>query len=210
MILIDDREPQTIRHILMKEGIAIKPIRLTVGDYILGEVGIERKSVSDLYRSIIDRRLFDQAKRLKEAYEKPVFLIEGDLDNLLYTITNPHAILGALTSIAIDYSIPLLYSRNEEDTARIIIYIWRKVYRSHKPAQPRYKPKLMTDKERIEFIVQSLPNIGPRLAKNILIHYRTLKALFTTTPSELKSVEGVGEKRAEEIYRLINLDYTKL
>jgi len=211
MIIIDDREPDRIRSILYKEGIRIKTMRLTVGDYIIGDLGIERKSTSDFYRSIIDKRIFDQASRLKDAYPKQAIILEGDLEDLLYTSTNPSAILGTLTSLAIDYSIPLIYSRDEADTARILIYIWRKHTRKKgKESLPRYKPRIMNDKERLEFIVQSLPNIGPKLAKNILTHYRTLRALFTSSLSELKSIEGLGDKRAQEIYRLITLDYTRL
>jgi len=211
MIIIDDREPDRIKSILYKEGIRIKTMRLTVGDYIIGDLGIERKSTSDFYRSIIDKRIFDQASRLKEAYPKQAIILEGNLEDLLYTSTNPSSILGTLTSLAIDYSIPLIYSRDEEDTARILIYIWRKhTWKKGKEGLPRYKPRIMNDKERLEFIVQGLPKIGPKLAKNILTHYRTLRALFTSSLSELKSIEGLGDKRAQEIYRLITLDYTRL
>ncbi len=211
MIIIDDREPEKIKNILYKEGVRIKTMRLTIGDYIIGDLGIERKSTYDFYRSIIDKRIFDQTSRLKEAYPRQAIIIEGDIEDLLYTSTNPSAILGTLTSLAVDYSIPLIYSRDEEDTAKILIYIWRKYMKKKgRESLPRYKPRIMNDRERLEFIVQSLPNIGPKLARNILTHYRTLRALFTSSLSELKSIEGVGEKRAQEIYRLITLDYTKL
>ena len=211
MIIIDDREPESIRNRLYHEGIRIKLMRLSVGDYIIGDIAIERKTVSDLYRSIIDKRLFDQVTRLREAYNKPILILEGDLENLLYTSSNPSAILGALTSLAIDYSIPTIYSRDEEDTVKILIYTWRKLMKRRiSIGPPRYKPRLQSDKERIEFIIQSFPNIGPRLARNILRHYKTLKAFSTTTLSELRNVEGLGEKRAYEIYRLLNLDYTSL
>lgn len=211
MIIMDYREPDKIRSILYKEGIRIKVMRLSVADYIIGGIGIERKTVSDLYRSIIDKRLFDQAVRLNEAYEKNTIIIEGDLENLLYTASNPSAILGALTSLAVDYSIPIIYSRDEEDTGKILIYIWRKLRgKGVRIEHPRYKPKIMGDRERMEFIIQSFPNIGPRLARNILTHYRTIRAFSTTTLSELKNVEGLGDKRANEIYRLLNLDYNSL
>lgn len=211
MIIIDDREPESIRSRLYHEGIRIKLMRLSVGDYIIGNIAIERKTAADLYRSIIDKRLFNQVSRLKEAYEKPAMILEGDLENLLYTSSNPSAILGALTSLAIDYTIPILYSRDDEDTAKILIYIWRRLRKKRiGGGPPRYKPRILSDKERIEFIVQSFPNIGPRLANNILLHYKTLRAFSNTTLSELKSVEGLGEKRANEIHRLLNLDYTTL
>lgn len=211
MIVVDDREPENIRATLYKEGVRVKVARLTIGDYIIGDMGIERKTTGDLYRSIIDRRLFDQLNRLKEAYSQPAVIIEGDLSELLYTVSNPQSILGALVSMAIDYSIPIIYSRDEGDTARILIYIWRKLVGKRRvEASLRYKPKVLSDKERLEFILQGFPNIGPRLAKNILNHYKTIRALATTTLSELKTIEGLGEKRAQEIYRLLNLDYTNL
>ena len=81
-IVVDEREKKSgIPDLLKGLGINLEMKVLPVGDYIVGpETIIERKTISDLVSSIFDGRLFDQCDRLKEHYQFPILLIEGDID----------------------------------------------------------------------------------------------------------------------------------
>ena len=82
---------------------------LPVGDYIVApETVVERKTISDLISSIFDGRLFDQCSRLKEHYQFPILIIEGDIDEIEELTENPLVFYGAISSIAIDFKIPVI------------------------------------------------------------------------------------------------------
>ncbi len=71
--------------------------RLPVGDYLPGGgVVVERKTAADLVLSIRDRRLFDQAARLRAGAAHPLLVLEGD-PLAVRTGMHERAILGALT-----------------------------------------------------------------------------------------------------------------
>jgi len=106
-IIIDHREyrSKVVRN-LMELGISIESQQLNVGDYILStRIGVERKKVDDFLNSLINGKLFTQISKLRDAYSRPMLIIEGEG---LFTKRNikHNAIFGSLVSIMIDYGIP--------------------------------------------------------------------------------------------------------
>ena len=210
MIYADKREPIQIVERLKAAGVQVRIRTLYICDYVLGELCIERKSVNDFYRSIIDGRLFNQLKRIKEVYDRYILIIEGNLSEYLANISNPEAYLGALVTVYLIYNAGILYSRNWIDTVKILKFLWNKMRGSESRIKIRYKPKQMTIKERLIFILEGFPGVGEKLAVNILNHYRTLRNFANTTLAELSSIEGIGEKKAREIYDLLNTNFRRL
>ena len=94
-IVVDEREKKSgIPDILKGIGINLEIKTLPVGDYIVApETVVERKTISDLVSSVFDGRLFDQCSRLKEHYQFPILLIEGDIDEIEKLIGKPVCIL---------------------------------------------------------------------------------------------------------------------
>jgi ERCC4-type nuclease len=79
-IVVDDREPhEVIVQALQGCGYdSIEVRRLAIGDYMVNEsLLVERKSLRDLIASIIDGRLFLQAKRLADADLPAALILEG-------------------------------------------------------------------------------------------------------------------------------------
>ena len=109
-IVVDEREKKSGIPDLLKEiGINLEIKTLPVGDYIVApETVVERKTISDLISSIFDGRLFDQCNRLKEHYQFPILLIEGDIDEIEKLTENPFVFYGAISSIVIDFKIPVI------------------------------------------------------------------------------------------------------
>ncbi len=101
-IIIDEREKKSgIPKLLSAIGIKTEIKTLLVGDYIVGpETIIERKSIQDLLSSVFDGRLFDQCSRLKENFQNPILLIEGNVDEIELITENPLIFYGALATIA--------------------------------------------------------------------------------------------------------------
>ena len=80
VVYADSREgnSKVIRHLSEME-IDVKINSMAVGDYqVSDEVVIERKTAQDFVSSIIDKRLFRQARELAEEFKKPLIIDEDD------------------------------------------------------------------------------------------------------------------------------------
>lgn len=66
----------------------------------------------------------------------------------------------------------------------------------------------MTLSEQQLFIVESLPNIGPVNARNLLEKFNSVEKVFNADLDELKEVTGVGNKIAQIIRNVIESEYS--
>src|SRR3989337_1469448 len=107
-IIVDEREKKSgIPDLLKAVGVNIEMKMLPLGDYIVApETVVERKTINDLVSSIFDGRLFDQCTRLKEHFQNPIILMEGNVDEIEKIKDNPLEFHGDLSSIALDESAP--------------------------------------------------------------------------------------------------------
>jgi ERCC4-type nuclease len=211
-VLIDYREPKEIVKEFIKKEIKIERTNLISADYVIQtkdlagnvqSVGIERKTLSDFLNSIIDKRILSQLIQLKENFSIPLLIIEGKEN--IYQIRNfhPNAIRGMLASIAIDYQIPILYTKTYRDTVSLITVISSRLDKPLKNLSLIKKRKPTNLKEQQEFLVESLPGVGPTLSKSLLKKFKSVKNIFNATEEELKQVEKLGPKKAKEIRQVI-------
>ena len=90
-IVVDEREKKSgIPDLLKSIGVNVEMKMLPIGDYIVApETIVERKSIQDLISSVFDGRLFDQCDRLKNNFEFPIILVEGDINSIEDLTENP-------------------------------------------------------------------------------------------------------------------------
>ena len=213
LIYVDTREQasQVVTELQKRGDVFIKVKQLDIGDFVLGEqVCVERKTVEDFLQSLIDGRLFNQLISLAANYERPLIILEGDSQEL-YSLRNihPNAIKGALSSIALNYRIPMLSTKNLEETVEWLYLIAkREQLGKDKDIRLRVGRKSLTEKELQQFIVESLPSVGPTLAKNLLKHFGSVKKVFSSTEKQLLKVEKIGEKKAKEIRKIIEAEFS--
>jgi Fanconi anemia group M protein len=209
-VIADVREQASQVPVLLQElGAKVKLRSLTVADYVVSErVGIERKSARDYLSSLFSGRLFDQASRLSEAYEKPVILIEGYLEEELDGFNNFSAIWGSLFSLSLDMAVTVLQVKDQVSVAKAILTIAKREQeeRRSKP-RIRAKPKMMEMPERQVFLVSGLPSIGTELAERLLTHFRTPRRVFAAKEGELVKVPGIGRKKARSIARVLDTEF---
>src|SRR3989338_2598470 len=126
-IIVDHREKNSLVIAeLMSLGIKIEFQQLEVGDYIVNSTAIERKTISDLISSMINKRIFSQLESLRQ-YENPLLIIENYQDlNLNETNLNENAIRGLLLSISLDYKIPIIFTKNSKETALFMSLLAKK------------------------------------------------------------------------------------
>ena len=83
MILIDSREKNSlIVSELIEKKHEIKLETLQVGDYIVGDIAIERKTLNDFISSMLSKRLIEQLNNLKQ-FPKQVLILEGEEKRIL-------------------------------------------------------------------------------------------------------------------------------
>lgn len=208
VVYADSREgnSKVIRHLSQME-IDVKVRSMAVGDYqVSDDVVIERKTAKDFVDSIIDKRLFKQARELSEEFKHPIIILEGD--DIYNGMIHPNAVRGTIASIAIDFGISIIPTRNSQDTAAMIKRMAVREQNGEKVhIQIRTDKKPVSLWEQQLFIIESLPNIGPVNAKNLLQHFGTVEKVITASESELQEVEGIGEKTAKNIRKVVESKY---
>ncbi|HID43527.1 MAG TPA: DEAD/DEAH box helicase [Archaeoglobaceae archaeon] len=210
-IYADSRESRSgVVKKLHDMGIQITTGNLDVADYVVSDrVAVERKTVNDFVESLIKKdKLFNQLFRMKKTYIKPVLIIEGD--GLYRRNVHPNAIRGALAAITIDFGIPILFTANAEETAEMIASIAAREQKLKQREVSLHSDKLKRSlKEQQEYLVASISNIGPVIAKNLLKHFNTIERIAIATEEELVKVPKIGKKTAEKIRKLMTAPYNE-
>jgi len=208
-IVVDHRE-RNIANELKEIDVDVEVKDLKAGDFVLSEkVGVELKTKEDFVNSIVDGRLLKQLKLLRENFEIPLIIIQGEED--IYSIRNvyPNAIRGMLASITVSYNIPILYSQNAKDTAGILKIIAKREQDPNlKSFYLRNQRKPLTLKEQQEYIIESLPGVGPNISKSLLENFKSVKEIFNADIENLKEVDKIGKKKAENIRKVIDEGYS--
>lgn len=206
-IEIDYREKNSlVPNSLISLGLDIEFKELKVADYIVKGVAIERKTIPDFISSVKNKRLQNQLEELQQ-YPERLLIIEGAKEKELYSDAfedkigmHPNAIRGLLLSIILKNKVPIIFTKNSNDTAKFISVLAKKQERE---VSLNISKKTLTKKERLQFILEGFPKIGPKTAKKLLAEYKTLSQIFNTPLEELK--EKIGKKA--EIFELLNFRY---
>ncbi|MFW9965817.1 MAG: DEAD/DEAH box helicase [Candidatus Thorarchaeota archaeon] len=208
-MIVDSRElPTAVARELTRLDVEISGESLQIGDYIVSEdVAIERKESGDFIQSLIDGRLFVQLTALRSSYRRPVLIIEGEQLIGLRAV-NPASIYGALASIAIRIQIPILWTRNAEETANVLYRLAHlEQVAAKKTLRTRSGDARGTDAEALEYILSGFPGVDTVISRAILSEFGTLEGVFSASEKELQSVKGVGKKIAGRIRRLLTTKY---
>ena len=194
---------------MVEENIQVNLERLEYADYVLSSrCGVEIKTVSDFVDSIIDGRLLEQIKNMKNNFERPVIVIEGSED--IYSVRNVHhnSILGMMATIAVSYGIPIIQTKNFKETASLLQIIARREQaETSKDFNVHADRKPTTLKEQQEYFVSSLPGINLTLSKPLLKHFKTIKNIVNASAEELQKVEKIGPAKAKQIKDVVDSEY---
>ena len=189
--------------------VTVEYVDLACGDYVCGPgVAVERKESTDFVSSIMDNRLFSQIHRLKAEYERPIFLIEGDIFQTRSQIP-PAALIGALSYLSVIEGISVIHVSDAEKTALMLETMAR-----HSQKGLGYEVALRSQKPKdasilSQYIVEGLPSIGPKAAQNLLKYFKTVSRVFSATEKDLYEVPGIGKKTASRIHEILNSPYNR-
>jgi ERCC4-type nuclease len=203
-ILIDYREKNSmVASELIHLGFEVEFKELKVADYLVNHIAIERKTVSDFVSSMINQRLHRQLEELQQ-YEDKLLLIEGVGEQELYSDesegVSANAIRGFLLSIILKHKIPIIFTKDAEDTAKFIDVLARK---KEKESPLNVTKKNLNKKERMQFILEGFPGIGPKTARKLLENFKTLRNI--SNASLEKITEVIGKKA--DVFKLVGEEY---
>ncbi|MGY4884699.1 MAG: ERCC4 domain-containing protein [Nanobdellota archaeon] len=204
-VIVDYRERNSlIASHLLKLGFDVEFKELKIGDYIVKDVVIERKTIPDFISSMINQRLIKQIEELKQ-YENKLLIIEGISEKELYSEgdegVNANAIRGFLLSILLKHKIPLVFSKNSEDTAKFISVLSKK---KEKEINLNAKKKTLNKKEQLQFIIESFPGVGPKKARRLLEKFGSIQNIILASTEDLKEILGI---KAESVREIIERKY---
>lgn len=207
-IFADMRESRSgvIKVLSEMENISIKVGSLPCGDYIIGpQVAVERKAATDFVISIMEGRIFQQVAKMKLDYERPIVLIEGDVFKTRSKIDNK-AIAGAISWINAIEHVSVLMVSDPSETPLMLATMARHLQEGlgyEINLHPK-KPKLTRD--AAEYLIGSLPGIGPGNAKKLYEHFGSAAKVIAATPLMISEVKGIGPKTAERIHEIIHYE----
>ncbi len=211
LVYADCREaPSQINNYIEELGAIVSCMQLKVGDYIASDrVGIERKTITDFLGSVMNGRLFNQLEELSRNFESPVLIIEGNPELLWHESgMHPNAIRGALASITVDYRVPIIWTRNSRETAAQVHWIaYREQKKNRNEVSIRGEKRPVDRPGQQEYVVAGLPHVNSTLSRRLLKHFGSVKKVFNAKPERLMKVDKIGEKRARQIFELLNSGY---
>lgn len=191
-------------------GITIVPIEEDEGNvdrYVLSKrLVIERRTGSSFLRGIMDKTLFTSAIYLREHFDIPVLIVEGEV-NYEYTMFDPQAVRGALASMMLAYGVSVLSTRDVEETAHLIAMMARQEQIGIPDISliPKRKATDLADMQRR--VVEMLPGCGMVMARDLLQYFGSVRRIMNATGEELRRVPGIGAKKAKEMVEVLGADY---
>ena len=203
-IIIDERERKSgIPKLLQKIGINVEVKRLPIGDYIVShETVVERKSISDFISSIFDGRLFDQCNRLKEHFQFPIILLEGNVDEIETITENPLVFYGALSTIAVEFKIPIIPTPNASHTAKLLVALSSRKDSIKGPLLKKIRKSTDIQKQQLS-VLCSLPGVGEKTAIRLLEKFGSPLKVLSASTKDLSKISGLGESRAKKIKKML-------
>ena len=210
-VVADEREkPSGVPDALRALGVHVEYRVLDVADYVIGAYAIERKSVRDFISSLYSGRLFDQAHRMGEAYQTAFLIVEGELWAELGKVRNPRSLWGALISAVLDFDLNTFFAPDHQQTAQFLYTLGKGGRRQSDSGGPPLivrKPRT-ADQSRIQLsVLASLPGVGPRMAKQLLDHFGSLRKVFAASTTEISVGAGLGKSRGLSFVKLLDASY---
>ena len=202
-IIIDTREKNSL---IFTELYSMKALtkfeKLEIGDYLIGNTILERKTISDFQSSIFDKRIIPQLKNMKK-YARQILILEGFYYDYRDLRINENAFRGMLLSISLDFQIPIIFTENEKDTAKLLIVLAKRYEKEKIKISDRQSKTFSTIEERKQFILEGFPGIGPTISKQLLEKFETLEKIFKSKEKDLKKIESLDENKIKNFLELL-------
>lgn len=207
VLTVDSRETRSgMLTMLRTMGVPTAMEEMPAGDYRIGPYLIERKTSTDLAASILDGRLFEQAESICTSADRPMLLIEGDITRIASQIQT-EALMGAISALSVFWSLQVIQLPDIDSSARFLARLHKHLTHGLGYEVPTrvQKPRVSPDGAAAQYLISGLPGVGPELARKLLLHFGSARAVFQATESDLRLCKGVGPATAKNIAHALDL-----
>ncbi|MFW9855775.1 MAG: helix-hairpin-helix domain-containing protein [Candidatus Thorarchaeota archaeon] len=167
---------------------------------IIGEI----KRTEDMFNSVLDRRLINQAKKMWLKKGKRAFLIMAGVYSDSRLRLEP--VMGALVKAAYDYNVTAIQVPLDEQIIAWVIHTLLKY--DGKPPRPNdwkmmeWVPKLRDNVT--ENMLKCVPGIGWKTAKAIANVLPTIKEVSAASIGDLQKIPTIGPKIATSVHNAVH------
>ncbi|MHA1881574.1 MAG: ERCC4 domain-containing protein [Candidatus Thorarchaeota archaeon] len=205
VILIDHREDDALVFQIVHEVGNCEVTRLPVGDYIVGDTIIERKSATDFVNSLKSGRLWDQALKMSELEEySKMFVVIGNIRKELFRRKVPRmSYYGTLAKLVRSFNISVIELRYDTEFITFLKMLLKQI--TKKTEKPTLKRKKYDNYYDVaEDMLTIIPGVGRKTAKSLMKHFGCLRRIAWANESDFVNVPGIGKKVAEKIFLTFN------
>lgn len=227
-ITADDREMNSaVVARLRSQGCDLKIARLNTGDFLIGSrILVERKTVRDFVDSLIDGRLLEQASRLVGAAPRTMIMIEGE-GLFQSTRVHPHALMGALTTLTLDFGIPVVTTKDGSESARFLTVAARReesmldgLSETARDRLEAVRPEAWSDpvtqaaagakqlrargddeRAAARALLEAIPGVDEILSVQLLDRFGTIAGVAWAEEKELYDIVEISDSQVREILR---------
>lgn len=209
-IYLDRREPKELRTLFdLMIDVDYEVTNLLAGDFALyyddePAVGIERKRIDDLFKSIKNGRIFKQIDLMIDIYDVVFLAISRKIDDYIYNNNiNLNTVMGTIASIVIRRDVNLIWFESDDHLITCVLKMFEKIkegkYNDIEVA--RRKSSGFMNSEYYALI--KIPFITHRIAIDLLNEFNDKNGVKNAPIEELVKIKGIGNKRAKELKEVI-------
>lgn len=212
-IVVDSRETNSGNITSLKRRkCKVEVKQLPYGDYIIGDMVIERKAGDDFIQSIQNKRLWSQVQNLTQAKIPILAVITDNIWKQMYFTRSNYIHKGyysSLISLLTSYGIMVITFESEDDFLRFLKAAWKKLNKE-KSASCRPAPmirKATTMGERQENSLCAADKISVKTSIDILKHFGSLVKVANASAEDFIKIDGIGKAIAQNVYDMFHEKY---
>jgi len=195
-MLLDSREPREIEYQLRAMGLQVERRFLEVGDYVIGDLVIERKTLANFLQDLYSKRLWSQVEEL--SHRRSLLVVTG------YPIEDDRQFWGAIGGI-LRWGVGIICLPPESyHFYSLLEALARRAERERRVSLPPVRRKAeMTKSEILVHMLGCIPGLGYVKAKILVKRFGDLHRICHASRKELKELKGFGDKLADKIKRIL-------
>jgi DNA excision repair protein ERCC-4 len=128
--------------------------------------------------------------------------MEGNVDEINEITENPLIFYGAVSTIALDFKIPIISTPSADHTAKLLVSLCSRKETPKGPFLKKIKKSNNVQKQQLAAL-SSLPGVGEKLSIRMLKKFGSPLRVFNANLAELTKVEGLGAARAKKIKNML-------
>lgn len=204
VVVVDDREPAGLVEAVRSHADVgrVEVRRLAAGDLVVGDVGIERKTLPDYASTLLGRAapdLHDQVRRLRDAFAHTYLLLEAELPADGDEGVPAAAVRGSAASLTARLDTPVIPCSDRERLVDMAVRLGLK-HAGDPSARPLPSGSVTgRDEPTAKRMYGCIDGVGPETAARLHEAYPAVADLLAASRAELTALDGIGPKRADAI-----------